>query len=138
MRLRRRGIMRSSNSRMPVALTLLLGVALPAVVASQVRTAVPLIPLEHFFDNPQIGGAQIAPDGRWLSYVKPYKGKLNVYVRPMNGTEADERVMTTDTLRPVGQYFWSRDGRYILYAQEKGGNENFRIYAVDPKQPGIP
>ena len=130
--------MRGCNSRIPVALTLLLGVALPAAVAAQVRTAVPLIPLERFFDNPEIAGAQISPDGRWLSYVKPYKGKLNVYVRPVNATEADERVMTTDTLRPVGQYFWSRDGRYILYAQDKGGNENFRIYAVDPTQPGIP
>jgi hypothetical protein len=130
--------MRWCNSRIPVALTLVLGVALPAILAAQVRTAVPLIPLEHFFDNPEIGGAQISPDGGWLSYVKPYKGKLNVYIRPVNGTEADERVMTTDTVRPVGQYFWSRDGRYILYAQDKGGNENFRIYAVDPTQPGVP
>ena len=130
--------MRGFSPRILGALTSLLGIALPAVVAAQVRTAVPLIPLEHFFDNPEIGGAQISPDGRWLSYVKPYKGKLNVYIRPVNGTEADERVMTTDTVRPVGQYFWSRDGRYILYAQDKGGNENFRIYAVDPKQPGVP
>ena len=130
--------MRGCNSRILVALTSLLGVALPAVTSAQVRTAVPLIPLEHFFDNPEITGAQISPDGRWLSYVKPYRGKLNVYVRPVDGTEAGERVMTTDTLRPIGQYFWSRDGHYILYAQDKGGNENFRIYAVDPKQPGIP
>lgn len=130
--------MRGCNSIMLVALTALLGVASPSVTAAQARTAVPLIPLEQFFDNPQIAAAQISPDGRWLSYVKPYKGKLNVYVRPINGTDADERVMTTDTLRPVTQYFWSRDGRYILYQQDKGGNENFRIYAVDPSQPGTP
>jgi dipeptidyl aminopeptidase/acylaminoacyl peptidase len=130
--------MRGRNSGIVVTFMLLCGLAFPGVVAAQVRAAVPLIPLEHFFDNPEIGGAQISPDGQWLSYVKPYKGKLNVYARPVNGTEADERVMTTDTLRPVGQYFWSRDGRYILYAQDKGGNENFRIYSVDPKQPGIP
>jgi dipeptidyl aminopeptidase/acylaminoacyl peptidase len=130
--------MRGSNSRILVALTALVGVTLPGALASQVRTAVPLIPIEHFFDNPEIGGAQISPDGRWLSYVKPYKGKLNVYIRPVNGTEADERLMTTDTVRPIGQYFWSRDGRYILYSQDKGGNENFRIYAVDPTQPGTP
>jgi len=129
---------RDCNSRILVALTALASLALPGAVAAQVRTAVPLIPIEHFFDNPEIGGAQISPDGRWLSYVKPYKGKLNVYIRPVNGTEADERLMTTDTVRPIGQYFWSRDGRYILYSQDKGGNENFRIYAVDPTQPGTP
>ena len=130
--------MRVCTWRTFVVLIGLGAVALPAATSAQVRTTVPLIPIEQFFDNPQIAGAQISPDGRWISYVKPYKGKLNVYVRPASGTEADERVMTTDTVRPVGQYFWSRDGRYILYAQDKGGNENFRIYAVDPTQPGIP
>ncbi len=130
--------MRAWNPRTFIAAALLAGVPIPVVTDAQTRTAVPLIPIEHFFDNPEVGGAQISPDGRWLSYVKPYKGKLNVYIRPINGTEADERVMTTDTVRPVGQYFWSRDGKYILYAQDKGGNENFRIYAVDPSQPGIP
>ncbi len=130
--------MRAWNPRTFIAAALLAGVPIPVVTEAQTRTAVPLIPIEHFFDNPEVGGAQISPDGRWLSYVKPYKGKLNVYIRPINGTEADERVMTTDTVRPVGQYFWSRDGKYILYAQDKGGNENFRIYAVDPSQPGIP
>lgn len=130
--------MRGWASRVHIAAALVFGISLPAQLAAQTPTAAPLIPIEHFFDNPQVGGAQISPDGRWLSYVKPYKGKLNVHIRPVNGAETDERVMTTDTVRPVGQYFWSRDGRYILYAQDKGGNENYRIYAVDPSQPGVP
>lgn len=130
--------MRAWSFRAFIPAALIIGITLPALIEAQAPTAVPLIPIEHFFDNPQIGGAQISPDGRWLSYVKPYKGKLNVHIRPVTGTEADERVMTTDTVRPVGQYFWSRDGRYILYAQDKGGNENYRIYAVDPSQPGVP
>jgi len=130
--------MRRRNSVIVVTLMQLCALALPWILAAQVRTAVPLIPLEHFFDNPEIAGAQISPDGLWLSYLKPYKGKLNVHIRAVNATAAAERVMTTDTLRPVTQYFWSRDGRYILYAQDKGGNENYRIYAVDPTQPGVP
>src|SRR5690606_4610093 len=28
--------------------------------------------------------------------------------------------------------FWSEDGDFILYVQDKGGNENFNVYAVDP------
>jgi hypothetical protein len=27
----------------------------------------PIIPLTHFFDNPEVAGAQISPDGRWLT-----------------------------------------------------------------------
>ncbi|NIP78838.1 MAG: S9 family peptidase, partial [Gemmatimonadetes bacterium] len=59
----------------------------------------PIIPLTHFFDNPEIAGAQISPDGLYLSYLKPYRGRLNVHVRRLGSEQ--ERVMTRDTVRPV-------------------------------------
>ncbi|UCF19004.1 MAG: S9 family peptidase [Gemmatimonadota bacterium] len=95
-----------------------------------------LIPLDHFFDNPEIAGAQISPDGDWLSYLKPYEGKLNIYVRRF-GSE-DERLMTMDTVRPVRGYFWSTDASKLLYVQDKGGNENFHVYAVPLEGEGTP
>ncbi len=42
------------------------------------------------------------------------------------------RPMTADTARPISQYFWSRDGKFILFAQDQGGNENYNIFAVSP------
>ncbi|MFC7670210.1 alpha/beta hydrolase family protein [Hymenobacter humi] len=42
--------------------------------------------------------------------------------------------MTNDQARPVRGYFWSRDGKYLLYSQDKGGDENFNIYAVNPAE----
>jgi dipeptidyl aminopeptidase/acylaminoacyl peptidase len=94
----------------------------------------PIIPLTHFFDNPEITGAQISPDGRWLSYLKPWNGKLNIHVRAVEavGTNAAaaERRMTSDTTRPVTAYFWSANGQYLLYVQDKGGNENYHVYRV--------
>jgi len=88
----------------------------------------PLIPVEHFFDSPEIAAGQISPDGRWLSYLKPYRGKLNIFVRPV-GT-GEERRLTADTLRPIREYYWSADGAKILYLQDRGGNENFHIFAT--------
>jgi dipeptidyl aminopeptidase/acylaminoacyl peptidase len=88
----------------------------------------PLIPVEHFFDSPEIAAGQISPDGRWLAYLKPYRGKLNVFVRPV-GT-GEERRVTADTLRPIREYHWSADGAKILYLQDRGGNENFHIFAT--------
>lgn len=88
----------------------------------------PLIPVEHFFDSPEIAAGQISPDGRWLAYLKPYRGKLNVFVRPV-GT-GEERRLTADTLRPIREYHWSADGAKILYLQDRGGNENFHIFAT--------
>lgn len=91
--------------------------------------AVPeIIPVSSFFDNPEIAGAQISPDGEWLSYLKAYQGKLNVFAKRI-GTD-DEIQLTNDTERPVTGYFWSVDSSKILYVQDKGGNENFHIYAL--------
>jgi dipeptidyl aminopeptidase/acylaminoacyl peptidase len=98
---------------------------IPASVAAQ---QVPLIPLEHFFDSPAIVSAQVSPDGKWLAYLKPYRGKLNLHIRPLKGG-ADRR-MTGDTLRPIRQYYWSADGSRLLYLQDRGGNENFHVLAV--------
>ena len=38
------------------------------------------------------------------------------------------RPVTEDKNRPIPAYFWSQDGKFILFAQDKEGNENFRIY----------
>lgn len=97
----------------------------------------PIIPLTHFFDNPEIAGAQISPDGRWLTVLKPYRGKLNVYVRPI-GSRTTERRLTSDTTRPVTGYFWSADSRYVLYVQDRGGNENYHIHRVPVAGTGVP
>ena len=43
------------------------------------------------------------------------------------------RPITNDQKRPIGSYFWSRDSKYVLYSQDQGGDENFNVYAVDPK-----
>ncbi|MGH7546252.1 MAG: alpha/beta fold hydrolase [Gemmatimonadota bacterium] len=96
----------------------------------------PVIPLEHFFDNPEVAGAQISPDGKWLSYLKPYEGKLNIHVRAIGSR--DGRTMTADTVRPVTGYFWSADASLLLYVQDKGGNENFHVYAVPLAGTGTP
>ena len=96
----------------------------------------PLIPIQHFFDNPEIAGAQISPDARRISYLKPYRDKLNIFVRELGSDE--ERRVTADTVRPVQGYFWSVDGDRILYVQDKGGNENFHVYSVPLAGAGVP
>ena len=42
------------------------------------------------------------------------------------------RPITADTARPIPGYFWSRDGKYVLFVQDKGGDESYLVYAVDP------
>ena len=45
---------------------------------------------------------------------------------------ATAKPVTADTKRPIPGYFWSRDGKYILFVQDKAGDENYNVYAVNP------
>ncbi|HEX9774636.1 MAG TPA: S9 family peptidase [Actinomycetota bacterium] len=94
---------------------------------------VPLIPLRHFFDNPERAGVQISPDGSRLSYLAPEEGRLNVWVRSIE--EDDAVCVTHDHTRGIPGYLWSRDGKRILYVQDQGGNENYHLYAADVANP---
>lgn len=91
----------------------------------------PLIDRELFFGDPEISGAALSPDGKFISFIKPYKGVRNIYVKKIDEPFDAAKPITADS-RPVPQYMWSQDGRYVLYAQDKNGDENFHIYAVNP------
>jgi dipeptidyl aminopeptidase/acylaminoacyl peptidase len=107
----------------------------PRVAQAQQTSAQPaLIDRELLFGDPEISGAQLSPDGKFLSFIKPYNGTRNLWVKGLNEPFDKARVMTNDQARPVRGYFWSRDGRYLLYSQDKGGDENFNIYAVNPAE----
>jgi dipeptidyl aminopeptidase/acylaminoacyl peptidase len=92
----------------------------------------PLIDRKIFFDDPKISGAQVSPDGKWVSFRKPHEGVMNIWVKGLDEPFDAARPITADKARPVVGYFWTEDSRYVLYVQDKGGNENFHVFAVDP------
>jgi dipeptidyl aminopeptidase/acylaminoacyl peptidase len=123
------------RNRARIGLALAVTFAAPLAASAQSGTLPPLIDRELFFGNPEISGAQISPDGRYVSFLKPYKDTRNIWVKRINDPYTAAKLITNDTKRPVTQYFWSRDGKYILYAQDQLGDENFNVYAVDPAAP---
>ena len=92
----------------------------------------PIIDRELLFGNPEISGSQLSPDGKFLSFLKPYKDTRNVWVKKTEEPFSTARLLTSETKRPIGGFFWSRDSKYILFVKDSGGDENFNIYAVDP------
>ncbi|HEY9282836.1 MAG TPA: S9 family peptidase [Pyrinomonadaceae bacterium] len=92
----------------------------------------PLIDREIFFGNPEIAGAQISPDGKYVAFRKPHRDTMNIWVKRADEPFERARLVTAETKRPVRSYFWSRDGKYILFVNDFGGDENFNVYAVDP------
>ena len=92
----------------------------------------PIVDRELYFGDPEISGAQLSPDGRFIAFLKPLNGTRNVWVKTAAEPFERARPITADTKRPIGSFFWSRDSRAILYVQDQGGDENFNVYAVDP------
>ena len=113
--------------------------AIPPVAAQQASTPKPaagslppLIDRELFFGNPEITGAQISPDGQFISFIKPYKDTRNVWVKKAGEPFSAGKLLTADTKRPIAGYFWSHDSKYVLFVQDQAGDENFNVYAVNP------
>jgi dipeptidyl aminopeptidase/acylaminoacyl peptidase len=91
----------------------------------------PLIDRELMFGNPEIAGAQISPDGKFIAFRKPHKGTLNIWVKRADEPFANARVLTNEKRSPR-QFLWSRDGKFILFTKDKEGDENYNLYAVSP------
>ncbi len=89
-----------------------------------------LIPRSVLFGNPERAAPQLSPDGARLSYLAPVDGVLNVWVGPTDGPGSQP--VTHDRDRGVRVYAWAHDNRHILYLQDKGGDENWWLYRVDP------
>jgi len=95
----------------------------------------PLIDRNLFYGEIAISGAQISPDGRSLSFLKPYKGTRNIWVKGVDEPFSAARPVSAEASRPIRSYFWSHDSKFILYVQDSGGDENFNVYAIDPTLP---
>jgi len=98
----------------------------------------PIIDRNLFFGEVAIAGAQVSPDGRFVSFLKPYRGTRNIWVKKSDEPFSAARPVSAESTRPVPRYFWSRDSRYLLYVQDAAGDENFNVYAIDPTQPADP
>ncbi len=91
-----------------------------------------LIDREIFFGNPEYAGAQISPDGKYISFIKPLNDVRNVWVKGADEPFEKARPLTAEKKRPISGYFWSWDSKYILFTKDNDGDENFNVFSVDP------
>lgn len=87
------------------------------------------IPLEDFFRNSERTGYQLSPDGNYISYMAPYKDRLNVFVRRVDETDEHAIRITNETERSVAGYMWA-DNQRLLYMKDTAGDENYQLYGV--------
>jgi len=93
-----------------------------------------LVPRHVLFGNPERVSPHISPDGSQLAWIAPRDGVLNVWAAPIGAAGVDwdaAQAVTDDKDRGVRVLAWARDGRHLLYLQDTGGDENWRLYDVD-------
>ena len=96
-----------------------------------------LIPRSVLFGNPERANPRLSPGADRLAWIAPRDGVLNVWVAPVRsgaGAGVDwpaAQPVTDDTDRGIRVFTWAHDGRHLLYMQDTGGDENWRLYDVD-------
>ncbi|MCO5933921.1 S9 family peptidase [Mucilaginibacter sp. RB4R14] len=86
------------------------------------------IPVSDFFKTPEKSFFKISPDGKYISYLKPYKDKQNIYIRSF--ADGTEQMATTFTDYSVRDYTWTYNNQ-IVFTQDIIAVDEFRIYTLD-------
>jgi dipeptidyl aminopeptidase/acylaminoacyl peptidase len=96
------------------------------------RSDVPIIPRRLLFGNPTRTAPSLSHDGRYVSYLAPVDGVLNVWVAEAGSPDRAAPV-TRDRKRGIRNYFWAYDPGTLIYMQDRDGDENWQLFATDSK-----
>jgi dipeptidyl aminopeptidase/acylaminoacyl peptidase len=96
------------------------------------RADAKLLPRKLFFDNPDRTRVLVSPDSKHIGWLAPLGGVLNVWVAPADDVTKGQAV-TKDAKRGVRRWMWAYTNDQVLYAQDKDGDENWHVHAVDLK-----
>ncbi len=102
--------------------------ALLFITLGACRQPVRQIPVLDFFKTPEKSLFRISPDGKFVSYLKPFKDKQNLFIQSLaNGKEV---MATTFTDYPVRDYFWTFNNQIVL-SQDIIATDEFKMYTLD-------
>lgn len=104
-----------------------------------------LIAVEEFFGLPRRARALLSPDGRSVAYLAPWCGRLTLHLRAPDsdwgspdGDSPEVQRITSASRRNIDTFYWSSDGRYLLFHQDTDGDENWHLHRADPNRPDKP
>ncbi|MCC8410840.1 S9 family peptidase [Mucilaginibacter sp. UR6-1] len=86
------------------------------------------IPILDFFKTPEKSFFRISPDGQYISYLKSYKGKQNLFVQSL--ADGKGRMVTEFKDSPVTDYFWTFNNQ-IIYSIDMVASDSLKMFALD-------
>jgi dipeptidyl aminopeptidase/acylaminoacyl peptidase len=85
--------------------------------------------VSDYFSKPKASSFQLSPNGKYLSYrEKDENSKNHIYVKEIATNKITRAIEEKEEL--VSDFGWINDER-LYYTMDKGGNENYHIYAVN-------
>jgi dipeptidyl aminopeptidase/acylaminoacyl peptidase len=87
------------------------------------------IPVRNFFRNPEKSTFKISPDGKYISFLKSYKDKQNLFVQNLG--DGTEKMVTSFTDYQVRRdYAWTYNDQ-LVFSQDLNSIKQIRMYALD-------
>ncbi len=120
-----------SKTRATARLAPLVLLALPGCSGDDDHVRTDLLGREVLFGPTQAANGVLSPSGRHLVYARPHRGRLNLWLRPLDATGGPERPLTEFEQDGVGQFAFARDSRHVVFLRDTGGDENDHLMTVD-------
>jgi len=87
------------------------------------------IPIIDFFKTAEKSTFKISPDGKYISYLKPYKDKQNLFIQSL--ADGSERMATSFTDYSIrGDYFWTFNNK-IVFSQDIIADDEQKLFTLD-------
>ncbi|RZA00198.1 MAG: S9 family peptidase [Sphingobacteriaceae bacterium] len=88
------------------------------------------IPILDFFRTPEKSFFKISPDGKYISYLKSYKSKQNLFILSL--ADGKGFMATRFTNNRVTDYFWTYNNQ-VVFSQDIVSSDSLKMFALDVK-----
>lgn len=86
------------------------------------------IPISDFFKNAEKNVFRLSPDGKYVSYLKPYKERQNLFIQSL--TDGSEKMVTSFSDYSVRDYSWTYNDQ-IVFTQDIISLDQYKMFTLD-------
>jgi dipeptidyl aminopeptidase/acylaminoacyl peptidase len=105
-------------------------VLLLATKPDEPRPRPSLLSVEALSRGPAVAAVRLSPDGERIAAIETVEGRAAISLAAVTGERKSVRYR--DGERSIGNVAWSGSGQWLYFFQDKGGDEGYHLFALDP------